>query len=125
MLDSLARHPEYLIPLTAILGGTLIAVVAILATQWRMGRRTDQENDLKRDMLGRGMSAEDIERVLRASSGASPPAAPDPVSDNEYYVVEKLVDEGKTTEDIERILRALKAGRSAEGSVSDRIVLRP
>ncbi|HEV3236331.1 MAG TPA: hypothetical protein VGZ25_05050, partial [Gemmataceae bacterium] len=45
------------------------------------------------------------------------------ISDNEYYLVEKLVDEGKSAEEIERIIRAVKAGgRSAPSETLDRSI---
>jgi hypothetical protein len=37
-----------------------------LPLQWRLHRRTEMEAALKQDMLNRGMSAEEIERVLKA-----------------------------------------------------------
>jgi hypothetical protein len=53
-----------------------------LTWQWRLHRKTEMEVSLKQDMLNRGLSAEDIERVLRAPlsgncSGAksAPPSA--------------------------------------------------
>jgi hypothetical protein len=42
-------------------------LVAFLSWQWRCHRRTEIEAMLKQDMLSRGMSAEEIERVLKAS----------------------------------------------------------
>jgi hypothetical protein len=48
--------------------GVVIAVTAILATNWRRVRQLDIEGSLKQDMLQRGMNAEDIERVIRATS---------------------------------------------------------
>jgi hypothetical protein len=53
---------------TGILTGLLIAVTAIVVTSWRRARQLEAESALKQDMLQRGMSAEDIERVIRASS---------------------------------------------------------
>jgi hypothetical protein len=64
--------------------GALVALVAIIAYYWREHRQAEYqaslkqaeldaaakkvelEGALKRDMLGRGFSADDIERVLRA-----------------------------------------------------------
>jgi hypothetical protein len=47
------------------LGGTIVW----LSLQWRLHRRTEMEMALKQEMVSRGMSAEEIERVLRASVG--------------------------------------------------------
>ena len=111
MLEFFTRNPGLLIPCLAIAGGVLIAVVAILSSAWRRNRQAEIESALKQDMLNRGMSADEIVRVVRACAGEEPaPEAKDPVSDNEYYLVEKLVEEGKSAEEIERILRAVKGG---------------
>jgi hypothetical protein len=48
------------IPLAAIIGGI-----------WLVALRTRSLNDLKREMVQRGMSADEIERVL-AADGSSP-----------------------------------------------------
>ena len=120
MSELFVRNPGLLIPCLAIAGGVLIAVVAILNHTWRRHREAELEASLKQDMLNRGMSADDIVRVIRASAREepSPPEPQDPVSDNEYYLVEKLVEEGKSAEEIERIIRAVKAG-------GDRPAVRP
>jgi hypothetical protein len=55
----------------AITLSALIALVAIIATQWRMHKRTEVEAALKQEMLARGMSAEDIERVIKAGASNS------------------------------------------------------
>jgi hypothetical protein len=112
MSEFFVRNPGLLIPCLAIAGGVLIAVVAILSSAWRKHRQAEIESALKQDMLNRGMSADEIVRVVRACAGEepAPPEAKDPVSDNEYYLVEKLVEEGKSAEEIERIIRAVKSG---------------
>ena len=47
----------------------LAGVIVWLSWQWRLHRRTEMELALKQDMLSRGMPAEEIERVMRASHG--------------------------------------------------------
>jgi hypothetical protein len=111
MHDVFTQHPNLVVPTVSVLCGSVVAVVWILCYYWSASRQAQLEVDLKRDMLTREMSAEDIERVLRASSDSSPeeePGAPDPISDNQYALVEKMIDEGKSTEDIERLIRAFK-----------------
>ena len=44
-------------------------MVVWLSLQWRLHRRTEMEAALKQEMLQRGMSAEEIERVLSARMG--------------------------------------------------------
>jgi hypothetical protein len=71
----------------AVLGGMAISVAAVLGWAWTEVRggecRTRQfelETDLKRDMLNRGMSADEIERVLRAGKAETAPRSADAVS---------------------------------------------
>lgn len=129
MIEKLfAEDPALLIPIIMALCGALVGIVAILAHQWRNIRNAEVEAALKQDMLTRGLSVDEIERVVRAtnkSSKSKPEWArnkKDPISDNEYYLVEKLVDEGKSAEEIERIINAVKAGgRSANMRAAERV----
>jgi hypothetical protein len=51
-----------------ILGAVLLTgLIVFLSVQWRLHRRTELEASLKQDMINRGMSADEIERVLKAS----------------------------------------------------------
>jgi hypothetical protein len=83
-------------------------LVAILASYWHAVRRTEAEASLKQDMINRGLSVDEIERVIKATN--SPPEV---ITEMEYNLIEKLVDEGKTAEEIERILLACKASPAA------------
>ena len=62
-----------LIGLTAVVLGVLFVTVSslasIIAPQWRMARQAEAEAQLKRDLAAAGFSADDIERVVRASTG--------------------------------------------------------
>jgi SOS response regulatory protein OraA/RecX len=64
-------HPALLIPMLPLAGGVLIALTAILTSQWRKHRQTELEMSLKHEMLNRGFSAEEIERVVKASKSKS------------------------------------------------------
>jgi len=44
----------------------ITSVTGTIAHVWQKVRRAEQEAALKQDMLQRGLSVEDIERVLRA-----------------------------------------------------------
>jgi hypothetical protein len=59
------------IGLAAVVGALLLAVIAIVAKEWRCIRVAELQADLKRQMLERGMSAADIEKVLQASAPRS------------------------------------------------------
>src|SRR5262249_51878111 len=91
----------------------------ITAHYWAHGHQMDLESALKKDMINRGMSAADIERVLQASSTRTEESksAEEPISDNEYYLVEKMLDEGHSVEEIERLVRAFKSGGSASTAI--------
>ncbi len=54
----------------ACLFGTLVLIVAVpfIASAWRQVAKDRSDADLKRSMIERGMSVEEIERVLRAKS---------------------------------------------------------
>jgi hypothetical protein len=50
---------------SGVLAGIIIPSVLIVTLYLRNSRRDSMEYDLKREMLDRGMSADDIERVIR------------------------------------------------------------
>jgi hypothetical protein len=62
---------------TAVVGGLAIAIIAVIAGSWASvrqaevrGRMAEYDAALKQDMLARGMSAAEIERVLAAGRTA-------------------------------------------------------
>lgn len=55
-----------------VAGGVLIAITAILAGTYHKLQRDDMTATLKMEMIQRGMSPEDIERVLAARMSAPP-----------------------------------------------------
>ncbi|MGE5612562.1 MAG: hypothetical protein ACM359_25160 [Bacillota bacterium] len=55
-----------LIPLAAVIGGITIAVISVITTHAVKARQAELEAALKRDMINRGMSAEQIKQVLEA-----------------------------------------------------------
>ena len=46
-----------------------IPIIAVVATFWSQVERRKSDNELKRSMVERGMSAEDIERIISAKTG--------------------------------------------------------
>ena len=50
------------------LGGIVLAIVAVVAPQWRRVQQTTILAKLTRDMLDRGFTAEQIERILEAGA---------------------------------------------------------
>jgi hypothetical protein len=53
-----------------LIGTFVVIAVAVIAVQWRRVRVAEIEGALKKQMLERGMTAEDIEKVLEAKSEA-------------------------------------------------------
>jgi hypothetical protein len=99
------------IGLTAVIVGPMIAVVAIIATQWRRVRIAEMEGALKQQMLDKGMSAAEIEQVMKA--GQEPMLKPPVVigatgneAQDRAALVQRMVDEGYEGADIERVLKA-------------------
>ncbi len=56
------------IPQLPIIMGCLIPIVAIIGHFWYEAQKVKSENALKLSMLQRGMSAEEIERVISAGA---------------------------------------------------------
>jgi hypothetical protein len=76
MSDFLARvDGGELIALVAVGGGMLIAIVCVLAGVWHKIRTEEITANLKREMLDRGMSVDEIKAVLEAGSKGKPPLA--------------------------------------------------
>lgn len=53
-------------PQIAIVMGTLIPIAGIIAFAWHRTQLVRSQNELKQSMIARGMSADEIERVLGA-----------------------------------------------------------
>jgi hypothetical protein len=65
---NLAGMEGLLIPLFAIVGASITLVTLIATNYWRKSQRDDIDATLKMEMIQRGMSADEIERVLRAQT---------------------------------------------------------
>jgi hypothetical protein len=61
-------NPAFLIPITAIVVGCLTGIICKMSDNWRKVRVSEMELALKQEMLQRGMAAEEIDRVMTASS---------------------------------------------------------
>ena len=55
-------------PQIAIIMGCLIPIVGIISSYWYKVHKVRAENNLKRMLAERGMSADEIERIVAASS---------------------------------------------------------
>jgi hypothetical protein len=80
-----------------IFGGWVIGWVASsLATNWRRARESEHLAVLKQCMVERGMSADEIERIINAGKR----------DDKLTELKERMVARGMSAADIERVLRA-------------------
>ena len=62
--------PEAFFGIVITIGGAfLVAIIGIITTSWSQWRKRELDTSLKQEMLARGMSVEEIERVLSAGSG--------------------------------------------------------
>jgi hypothetical protein len=68
MLAESPWHYLFQMPQLVILMSMTIPIVAIIAGTWYKVQRARSENELKQSMIERGMSVEEIERVLAAKS---------------------------------------------------------
>ena len=88
----------------------VIAVGCTIAVQWRKARQTEVECALKQEMIERGMSADDILRVIAATSSPA----------GEGSTAAALAEQGMKADDIVKILHASSnpEGRSASKEAS-------
>lgn len=69
MSELLSRlEPSHIIPIVAIGGGILWGIVSSLAVAWTKVRKAELQANLKRDLVGQGRSADEIERILAAGA---------------------------------------------------------
>jgi hypothetical protein len=62
-------------PTLIFLVGGVIAITAIVADQWRRAQKTSDEARLKEQMIQRGFSADEIERVIKTGASRPPDGA--------------------------------------------------
>src|SRR5581483_7328656 len=64
-------RPEAVIGLVAVIGGCLAVVAIVVAGIWCSVRHADIAANLKRDMLQRGLTVDENERLMRAPAETS------------------------------------------------------
>ena len=62
-------------PVIVFIVGAIVAVAAIVAPQWRKAAKASEDARLKEQMIQRGFSADEIERVIRAGADEEHSAA--------------------------------------------------
>jgi hypothetical protein len=109
MFDGLAMT----LLVTFIAGGWVIVAVAnTIVKNWRMARESEHQAALKQTMIDKGMSVEDIERVVRVSPTPPEPPPPQPAQAEDSAAVDvatKLAEHEVPAPAVEEILRAFQA----------------
>jgi hypothetical protein len=103
LLDRVPNHDVAAVVLAVVAGFMTLGI--FIAYYWAKVRRTEIEAALKHDMLQRGMGAEDIERVLKASQAPTPPAAP-PGDTSPAALAGVMAERGYDGDDIAAVLKA-------------------
>jgi hypothetical protein len=88
---------------------------SIILNQRQQARLREQENHLKRDLVAKGVPADEIERIIKATAGetkASPQAAAETIRPtgpgaDRALLVKLLCEQGMEGGDVERLLRAV------------------
>ena len=66
MLASQGWHVIFGMPQIAIIMGCLIPIVSIISSFWYKAHKAQSENQLKRTLVERGLSVDEIERIIVA-----------------------------------------------------------
>ncbi len=72
MLAGQAWHVIFGMPQIAVIMGCLIPIAGIIAGAWCKAQSVRSEHELKRTLVEQGLSADDIERIIRAKAKESP-----------------------------------------------------
>jgi hypothetical protein len=101
--------------LVVVSGIVLYGLGVSIVQAWRRIRLAEIEASLKHQMLEKEMSADEIERILRASSrsGGSASDSSSETDEGRVELVQNLAENGMSSEDIERILRAMQRPNAA------------
>ena len=98
-MNELFASPNYAAAIGVVGMFLCIAIIAVgctVAVQWRQARQTEVEADLKREMIARGLTPDDIAKILGASSKPA----------EETSQATKLAEQGMSADDILKIIKA-------------------
>ena len=117
MLDFNKLEGGEIIGLVSVVGGLLVAIIAVVSVQWRRVRVAEIDGSLKQQMLDKGMSAAEIEAVMKASvqsAGSGSVTSTGNESLDKAALVQRMVDNGYEGEDIERVLKAYQSPKEKQ-----------
>jgi hypothetical protein len=86
-----------LITLAAVVGGALVAIIAFVSHQWGKVRVAEMDTALKQQMLEKGMSAAEIEQVMKVTKAPT---------ETKVGLAQMMIEHGYEGEDIERVVKA-------------------
>ena len=66
LLGNSIWQSAFQMPQIAIIMGCLVPIVGFICAAWYKAQKVRSDNELKHELLQRGMSAEEIERVISA-----------------------------------------------------------
>ncbi len=69
MLVGQAWQVIFGMPQIAIIMGCLIPIVSVISSYWYKAQKVRSEHELKRKLVDRGLSADEIERIMAAQAG--------------------------------------------------------
>ncbi|MCG3126647.1 MAG: hypothetical protein CHACPFDD_01498 [Phycisphaerae bacterium] len=99
--------------------GALVVIVWVVAVAWRRVRESASRASVTAELIRRGMSADEIVRVLLAAQLAEEAEGGSGAADDpEVLLVKHLTDNHYEGEDVQRILDAARE----EGGIDDRLV---
>src|SRR5262245_8857968 len=104
---------DQLIILALVIGSCSVVAVGIVACQWRRVRLAQLEANLKMQMLNKGMSSLDIERILKVNPSTNQSNEEEQAEfTGDFFadkakLVEILVNHEYSADDIERLLQNL------------------
>ena len=106
-------HAGPVIGLVAVLGFFIWMIVLSITDGWTKVRLAELEAEQKREYLQRGLSVEEIERLLRASRKLGKGAGPVNEQELEANLASLLVQHEVSAEAMEPVLRAYQAADPA------------
>ncbi len=111
-----------LIGMAAVIGFFVWLIALAVAHAWRDVRLAELEGSLKRDFLSRGMSVEQVERLLRASREPDPEAEPVNERKLEAELASLLVQYEVSSGTMEQVVQVYQgADPSAKKAVYDAV----
>src|SRR5262245_47784879 len=107
MLEFLQSLPAgVLLGLAGIVGLVVVVTPAVLVGEWRKVRAARIEADLKRDLLARGLSAEEVERLTTPTKLHEARAAADAQVRQAQVAADSAVKQAQVAADLKRDLLA-------------------